>query len=352
MTEGKYNFVGFDPRGVNNSGILLTCFPGEAEAREDFLISGSSDSDYESYYQALAIGEWCTKVNNDTAVKYAGTSAVVQDMMHFTELQAALNGHDKPDQAEIWYWGISYGTVIGQTLAALYPNRIGRVVVDGNVNSEQFYNGLMAEALQDTMKAFRWFFDTCAEAGPKKCDFAGNSSSGAEVKQRFDDLLAKLEKAPAIAVDTTTQSGPIIVTKSRVLNLAFQALYAPFSTFDLVATGLAGLEENNATIWVAVEDALNGDSEPGPFDYNNLAEGEALTFITGIDAAGRYPIKSADEYLKMIASFEKDSPYTGGSFARANGRFNAGKRIVPPESQYFAGMLHFSLTRYFEKLLG
>ena len=305
LSDGKLNVIGFDPRGVNNSGVALTCFPGHPEAREAYYASLSSPSSLtEGYAQAVALGRFCTKANNDTTAKYAGTSAVVQDMIHFTELQAALNGVEMPEEAQIWYYGVSYGTVIGQTLAALYPDRVGRIVIDANVNGEDYYNGLTMKSVETSDDGIEWFFSLCAEAGPEKCLFAANSSSGSEVKTRFDALLAKLEKTPVISSDLEI-GAPVVITKKPVLGLAFSALYAPTSYLSVLAYGLDALERNNATGWLLAESIVNAPSDPGPFNYTSAASSEAQNFITAIDAAGRYPIKNVDDYVQVAKEKSK-----------------------------------------------
>ncbi|OAL45664.1 alpha/beta-hydrolase [Pyrenochaeta sp. DS3sAY3a] len=339
---GLIDIVSFDPRGVNNSAIDLTCFPGNPDARDAYFASLSAPRTLnEGYATALARGEYCSAVNNDTFAKYAGTSAVVQDMIHFTELQAAQDGHPNPEDADIWYYGVSYGTVIGHTLAALYPERVGRIVVDGNVDSEGYYNGLTTTSVEDADDGYEWFFQLCYEAGLEKCAFAGESSSAADIKKRFDDLLAKLEKTPLVSSDPEINPqlsfGPEIITKSRVLNLAFGTLYAPFSQFPYLAAGLAGLEANNATVWFAVEKLLSGASDPGPFNYTSSATQEVLAFVTSIDSATRYPIKNVDDYIKVVAEIEETSVYAGRSYSESNVLLNAGSKITPPESQYFPG---------------
>jgi pimeloyl-ACP methyl ester carboxylesterase len=37
------------------------------------------------------------------------------------------------------FWGISYGTILGLTLAGMFPDRMGRVVLDSVVNPYDYY---------------------------------------------------------------------------------------------------------------------------------------------------------------------------------------------------------------------
>ena len=36
-------------------------------------------------------------------------------------------------QPKLNYWGLSYGTILGATYANLFPHRVGRMVLDGNI---------------------------------------------------------------------------------------------------------------------------------------------------------------------------------------------------------------------------
>jgi pimeloyl-ACP methyl ester carboxylesterase len=341
FTGGKYNVVSFDPRGVNASGIDLTCFPNNPETRENFKTGGYS-RDQEKYAEAVAYGKWCTAANKNTTARYGGTVAVVQDMIHFTELQAARNGK-KAEEALVWYYGVSYGTVIGQTLAALYPDRVGRIIVDSNVNGRDHYAGVTATAVEDTDDGMLYFFNVCYEAGKKKCSFAGNSTSARDLEKRFDTLLAKLEKEPLQATDPKL-GAPSIITKNRVLQLLFSALYAPTSYFPYIDAGLTALETGNATLYLAIEEAAAPNNDPGPFNYTDAASSEVLHFVTAIDAAGRYPIKNVDDYVKAVDGIEKTSKWFGEGYAGLNPLINAGMKLLPPKSQTFAGKSFPTLT--------
>ncbi|KAF2027344.1 alpha/beta-hydrolase [Setomelanomma holmii] len=335
-TGNKYNVVSFDPRGVNASGIDLTCFPGQPDVRDAYASSsGGYSTEQEKYAEAVAHGKWCTAANNKTAVRHAGTVAVVQDMIHFTELQAGLNDK-KPEDAQIWYYGVSYGTVIGQTLAALYPDRLGRAIVDANVNGEDHYNGVTDTAVEDADDGMLYFFKTCYEAGPKKCAFAGKSGDAKDIGKRFNALLAKLEKEPLQAV-LPQYVVPSIITKDRVLNQLFGGLYAPSYYFSYMAIGLDALEKGNATTWFEIEKATSSKSNPGPFNYTSNAAQEVLHLVTAIDAAGRYPIKNVDDYTKAVDEIEKTSQWFGEGYAGLNPLSNAGMNIIPPKSQLFTG---------------
>ena len=38
--------------------------------------------------------------------------------------------------------GMSYGTTLGATIAAMFPDRIGTMVLDGVLNSHEYWNAL------------------------------------------------------------------------------------------------------------------------------------------------------------------------------------------------------------------
>lgn len=336
-SNGTINPVTFDPRGVNNSGIALTCFPGNPEGRDAYYSTVSTpNTPQETYYQAVAYGQFCTAANNGTDAKYGSTTAVVQDLMHYTELQAALTGDQKPEEAKIQYYGVSYGTMIGHTLAALYPDRIERLIVDANVNSETSYNGDQTDSVSNADDALYWFFELCAEAG-SKCRFAsGNSSSGDEIKNRFDALMASLEEKPLLVTDPNG-GGPSTITKTRVLTSIFSALYAPRNYFVAVAAGLSFVEERNVTGWLEVEQYINPSSNDDSSNYTAIASSEVLSLVTVIDAAGRYIIEDAEEYAQVAEEISESSEYFGSGFASTNPLLYAGFDIQPPESQYFEG---------------
>lgn len=336
---GKYNLVSFDPRGVNNSGIALTCFPGHPEIRDAYYAQASLgvNSENEKYAMAVAQGKFCTTVSNSTQVKYGGTSAVVQDMMHFTELQAKQDKKD-PKEALIYYYGVSYGTVIGHTLASMYPDRIGRVIVDANVNSEDHYNGLTDTAVENTDDGVRYFFKLCAEAGEQKCAFAGKSKTADEIEKRFDALLAKLEKEP-LQISDPSLGYPSIITKELVLSAIFNFLYTPGGFFPLMAAGLDALEKGNLTAYTEISARINASEDnSGPFNYTETARTEVLHLVTSIDAAGRYPVHNVDEYTKAVDEIEKTSHWFGEGYATLNPLINAGMNVIPPKSQLFEGM--------------
>lgn len=110
----QYNIIGFDPRGVNNSGPSLRCFGEDEKGLEaeklyapQFLrsIDGKSERSLRYQYEAsTGFGKWCTKFNENTDARYAGTVAVAQDMANYIEKAATLNGKD-PKEAKLNYYG-------------------------------------------------------------------------------------------------------------------------------------------------------------------------------------------------------------------------------------------------------
>lgn len=77
-------------------------------------------------------------------IKSSSTAFLVRDMARLL---------DALGETKLNYWGFSYGTAVGSTFAAMFPDRVGRIVLDGNDNArmwnDRFDEGAI-DSLQDT----------------------------------------------------------------------------------------------------------------------------------------------------------------------------------------------------------
>ncbi|KAF2864724.1 TAP-like protein-domain-containing protein [Massariosphaeria phaeospora] len=340
LLNGAYNIIGFDPRGVNNTGPTLSCAP-TPEMRALYKAPSVEAPLAIHYSNSKSLGQFCTQVNANNDTKYAGTVASVQDMVHFTTLQAAANGNSNPEAEPIWYYGVSYGTVIGQTLAALFPHRLGRVILDANVYGVEHYTGYAPSAIEDTDKTFSTFFQYCFEAGVELCPYAGTSTSAADIEERFRALLQALEDEP---LPNPLSVG--IVGRSELELRGFMTMYKPIPRFYTLGLELAALERGNVTEYAMVQQvsAQPGGAIASNPEYAGLGEIEAQKLITAIDASDRYAITSLAEYKEVHATLKSASQYGGHGIAVENTLFANGMGIMPPESQRFPGFKHVNCS--------
>lgn len=342
----NYNMISFDPRGVNNSGPPLTCFPDDVKSRTQYesLCAANLHAPPGDRYQLFrAGGERCTNANAETKAKYVGTSAVVQDINYFNQLNAVAKGQ-KAEEAKIYYYGVSYGTVIGQTLAAMYPDKIERMVLDGNVWGEGHYTGSVQDSIRDTDATVRSFFTYCALAGPEKCPFATAGATADELELRYKNILQKLEDEPLV-ISGLDQAVPGMVTRANLAALTFQNSYQPLQQFPLLAKVLSEIDVGDSTTYLLLQGAasgavmeLDGQKVPNP-DY--LMK-EATQLVTCVDMADRNTL-TREQYIKLARQLRESSYYGGGPMALLNAVGCAGISIQPPKSQYFAGMCYYSL---------
>ncbi|KAI0658733.1 TAP-like protein-domain-containing protein [Cubamyces menziesii] len=236
----EYDMIGFDPRGIGETEPRTQCFPSPDAhsafiantvlergydvgpnltdpANRNHLIQLQRDAD--ALWQAQF--EICAETMGDT-LRYMGTSTVARDINFITSL---LDGED----ALINYYGLSYGTVIGQYLVNMFPDRVGRVVIDGVVDAiawatlpsykwERYWQ-------TSTDVAYEMFLDDCAKVGPSQCALAKNNHEiGADILRRVESFLADLYYKP-LAVPKATVPG--ILTNGRARLFLLGALESP-----------------------------------------------------------------------------------------------------------------------------
>ena len=250
VTEAKYyDIVGWDPRSVGFTTPRLNCFPNN-KIRRDWLLGSMNegsivDTDISfdlrfARWQSLA--KTCmAKIESEgenSIAYHMGVRPVVEDMVAVVDAHSAwrrkelgLAPSDVKDK--VLYWGVSFGTILGQALAALYPERMERIVLDGVAQMEGFFNGDWYPSIKDGDEAWQQFYKLCAEAGPEKCPFWAKGGKR-YIERRYKQLLAQVKKDPVI-VPGTLSTHPDIIKDSDLTFLPKEGVYCPIQLFPLVA---------------------------------------------------------------------------------------------------------------------
>ena len=120
--SNRYDMIGFSPRGVG-AGTTLTCIsPVLLELENNLTFDRSPQNIKNAQINARLQAEACAK---NPLTPYITTDATVRDM----DLMRRLLGDDKLN-----FIGISYGTWLGSWYARVFPERVGRMLLDSNMN--------------------------------------------------------------------------------------------------------------------------------------------------------------------------------------------------------------------------
>lgn len=126
---------------------------------------------------------------NGKIARFMNTPFVARDMLAIVD---ALG-----EDGLLRFWGRSYSTVLGQTFAAMFPDRVGRILLDSVLRFDDYYSGQWATANRDTEVALLNFFRECIDAGPELCPLANYTgpdttpqSLHMEVGKVFQDLIS------------------------------------------------------------------------------------------------------------------------------------------------------------------
>lgn len=281
---------------------------------------------------------------------FISTPSVARDLLHLTQ---------KLHQGGLRYWGFSYGTFLGLTFASLYPDSVERMVLDGNVDAEEYSSGNGTHYLMDTDKVMSGFYNLCFKSGPKRCPFYSKSPS--EIEIRLNKLLEFVRKYPVIVPGATTGDRPDLVTYSTVRRVIASSLYRPISMFPLLASALLALESGDGSSFQLLsgqntEGSLlcstslsspKNPSDPEPEPPGNVppededSEGNADASIAILCSdngnwAGNVSLEVFGEYVQDLEGRSKSAGATMGNIAlgcvgwniKAKWRFT-GKAILP-----------------------
>jgi pimeloyl-ACP methyl ester carboxylesterase len=121
----SFDIVGFDPRGVGRSAPIRCVDDAEMD---EFLGADPTPDDPEEEKQVEEIGRRFAEACAERAGRLLGHVSTIEVARDMDVLRAALG------EAQLDYHGSSYGTQLGATYAELFPERVGRMVLDGAVD--------------------------------------------------------------------------------------------------------------------------------------------------------------------------------------------------------------------------
>lgn len=157
--ERNYEMIGFDPRGVNVSNPHADCYDGDEIARAVDTAREAGFPGVETalgyhYQHAKGISQVCEKDGQEGVFAYVNTASVARDMVEIIdrieELRWKELGKEKPADAgvaRLQYIGISYGSYLGNVFASMFPERIGRLMIDAIIDPNDYAQGVSIETL-------------------------------------------------------------------------------------------------------------------------------------------------------------------------------------------------------------
>jgi pimeloyl-ACP methyl ester carboxylesterase len=246
----RFDIIGFDPRGQARSQAIQ-CDSDDIAAQQEvsFPSSAAEYAQLRAANRELFAG--CKELSGPL-FKYVDTASVARDM---DAIRAGLG------ESRISYYGVSYGTMIGQQYAELFPGRIRAMALDSNMDHSQNIVGYQAYESLAMEGSFVQFAEWCERT--EACVLNDEN-----VLAYWDELYAQAE-----AGELVFEGEP--VAPETLISAIFGYLYDPIGWFDL-ASLLA---------------ALGGDA-PAPTSDLRVRRGEPVEY-------GYLPVMCSDYYFEL-----------------------------------------------------
>ena len=254
----RFDIVGFDPRGVARSAPI-TCFN---DAETDANYSSDSKPDNEAEFQS-AIAE--TKkfvqkcLNKNEHLTAFSTANAARDM---DILREALG------EKKLNYMGKSYGTYMGALYASLFPNNIGRVVLDGAVdptisNFEQ--TKTQAVGFDNALQAF---IADCIKR--TSCPLPNNQ------KAATDKLLSIWQAAATDPLPVKNKDEKRKVSESLLVLGTASALYDSYEGWPELRKAIGEAVDGYADTYLGLADMYSGRQADGTYASNEFDSGAII----------------------------------------------------------------------------
>ena len=260
--RAAYDIVGFDPRGVGRSSAVA-CYDDPA-AFDDFIFGllpaeyGSDEwiSEYEKVNASF--GQDCL-AHTGELLGFVDTISAARDL----DLLRAVLGDTKLN-----YLGFSYGTFLGATYADLYPEKTGRLVLDGALDPSTTSTDVSVSQAVGFENALRAYLKSCLAT--TTCEFGGTVD---DAMKSIRSLLDQLNLSPLRNADGR-ELGSASMTTAIILPLYSE------ENWPYLDQLFASVKQGDASIAFQLADSYYGRDADGEYTDNST---EAFLSINCLD---------------------------------------------------------------------
>lgn len=284
----SYDVVGFDPRGVNRSSAVA-CLTDEErdEARTETIPPEATDAEALEILEAdsAEYADLCAERTGDL-LGYVDTVSAAKDM----DILRAVVGDE-----QLNYLGFSYGTQLGAAYAGLFPENVGRFVLDGAVDPSLSSAEITAGQVAAFDEALRNYVADCQSKSD--CPLPGDVEEGVAV---IDSLFESVEESPMTAAD-----GRMVT-----IGTFFQGFVLPMydsASWPALTAAIDKALQGDPTEFLRFAD-LSAERQPNG-DYLTNASA-AFTAVTCLD----YPLSADPEVMEEEAKALEASSAVFGEY--------------------------------------
>ncbi|WP_291048045.1 alpha/beta hydrolase [Herbiconiux sp.] len=283
-----YDLIGYDPRGTGHSDAVHCLTDAERDAYLYDIIPGERGSDeWIAAYTAAAkdFAEKCA-VNTGPLLEFIDTDSTTRDL----DMLRALVGDPKLN-----YLGYSYGTLLGAEYAENFPDKVGRMVLDGAEDPSSSGFDVSISQAEGFENALKNYLTDCA--GRSDCWFDGTADQALTTIQK---MLAEVDASPIRSSDGRE------LNATNLLTAVFYPLYNE-SSWPYLDSLFSSVQDGQADYAFSLADAYNSRNEDGTYADNLI---ESFNAISCADyPAQTDPAVIAQQNSDLIAASPTVGPY-------------------------------------------
>lgn len=256
--NAMYDIVAFDARGTGESAPV-TCLTGRQTTRWLRADPTPDTRTEQRDYMALAarIGAGCQRMSPQIA-PYVGSRSTVADM---ESIRIALG------EERLNWLGFSYGTYLGALYAERFPDRVGRMVLDGAVDPALDAMQISKGQSAGFQGALRRFARDCSTR-----DDCPQRGSAVRVLEGINRLLDRLESAPM------RTSGGLPLNEAQAVTALFSAMYSP-DRWPALRRALAAAKRGDGSPLQSLAEIASDQTGPNTYATNMASAFYAISCL-------------------------------------------------------------------------